>query len=147
MVWNGTFYIISNSLFGLELFHSVSKKYKLRAKCREVVSMPSFMRALWLISERSPLFLSFFKKYVDNNNTVDKMLNICTCSSKLNKTSLDSQSEFLFYYYTLFPQSSHETMQNTLQRAVHFLSLTHWWARNSKGNLTMFPCVVSFTNA
>lgn len=85
MVWNDMFYIISNSLFWLELFHAVSNKYKLQAKCREVVWMPSFMRALWLISETSSLFLScfvFFFQYVDNNCSADKMLNTCTCSFK-----------------------------------------------------------------
>lgn len=63
------------------------------------------------------------------------------------KTSLDSQSEFLFCYYTLFPPKSHKTMQNTLQRAAHFLPLSHWCARKSKENLTTSPGVVSFTNA
>lgn len=125
MVWNDMFYIISNSLFWLELFHPVSKKYKLRAKCKEVASMPSFTGVLWLLSETSPLFLSFFK-YMDKNSSVDKMLNTCTCSSKLNKTNLDSLSEFLSCYYTLFPPRSHKTMQNSLQRVVCFLPLNHW---------------------
>ena len=62
LTWNGVKWHVPYYQQFLILigFYPVPNKYKLRAKCTEVVWMPNFMRVLWLLSETSSLFLSCF---------------------------------------------------------------------------------------